>query len=435
MRSDESSKIVLSKNKFNKFRRSPLNNYFALFIEVTNLNTYSQFYDISISGKIFKKIYYDLLKLFDRKNVYLYGSDQIVIIQPFKHNDVNDVKLRLDEQRHLSQEIINHIAKQKYSLEDSMQYYTASLTIGCGSIGTIFQDTEIESIIKLAQFTMLKAKEKGINIMVADEETRILKRDLDSFNREIEKGFKLDEFSPFFLPIFDPKTMRIVGCESLIRWNKDKYRIIEASKFRDIAIEKNLFEKIDQRVIEKTFQSFLHWTHLNLVTNDFKVAINLSKKTLLDIDACELVTKLKEYNLEPQNIEFDVSFDNVISPQEIQAIKKIKSYGFRVAFDALGFQNISFHLLAKINFDTIKLGHFGLLTDPIEDRQYILYRSLIKISQIMHYHVMAKGIENKRELDITKRLNIDYVQGYYFTKPLDISNFELFLNKYKDGIE
>jgi EAL domain-containing protein (putative c-di-GMP-specific phosphodiesterase class I) len=139
---------------------------------------------------------------------------------------------------------------------------------------------------------------------------------------------------------------------------------------------------------------------------------------------------LGKYNLKSENIEFDISLDDDLSEGEIQAIKLIKSKGFKVAFDAISSQHISLLLLGSIDIDTIKLGRFAKL----EERDYKLYRTLTKVSKIMNYQVMAKGVETKRDLNITKRLNVDFVQGFYFTKPLSEENFKIFLRKYKDGI-
>jgi len=374
-----------------------------------------------------------LQQLFDKNRVFLHSSNQIAVICSFENSDVKEEKLRYEEQLRQVEDIIDYIAGKKYTLNDNMQYYSASLTIGTGSVGTIFKEKDLKDLIKLAQFSMLKAKEHGVNVLIANEQLRIIKRDLDDFNKEIEQGFELDEFTPFFLPIVNTKSMSIIGCESLVRWNKDKYRIIEASKFVEIAEEKNLIEKIDKRVIEKTFQSFSDWANSNLVKDEFYIVINLSRKTLLNIKPKEIVESLESFNLKPKNVEFDISLENVVSHKEICAIKSLKECGFKVAYD-VGFHRMSLQYLADIDFDTLKLNRFGLIDEQTENRQYLLYRTLIKISKIMNYNIMAKGIENKRELDICKNFNVDYVEGYYFTKPLDGDGFKLYLNKYKNGI-
>lgn len=436
MKNDDGLKVVNFKKKLNSiFKDKDLRNYYVLFIEVSNLNTYSLFYDIALSSKISGNVYTDLKKMFAKKFVFLYKSDQIIVINEFTNKIVLERDSRSEEQRHTCQEIINYISSQKYSQKGSEQYYNVELTIGSGSMGLIHKEKDLDSLIRLAHFSMIKAKEKNRKFLVADEATRTVKMDLDDFNLEIEKGFKLDEFSPFFIPILKPDTMEVVGCESLVRWRKDKYRVIEASKFKKIALERNLFDKIDQRVIEKTFKAYFKWRNLHLVDDNFKLTINLSKQTLLDICNLDLLKNLSIYRLSPNNIEFDLDIESSLSTFEIDIINTLKKQGFRIALDVVNFQNISLDLLTSIDVDTIKVGRLGIYDETkYSEREYNLYRTLIRLSKVMNSNVMAKGIENLENLKLSQKLNVDYVQGYYFTKPLDESNFGIFLNKYKDGI-
>ena len=436
MKNDDGLRVVNFKKKINStFRDKDLRNYYVLFIEVSNLNTYSLFYDITLSDRISRNVYNDLQKMFAKKFVFLYKSDQIIVINEFTNKVVLDRTIRADEQRHTCQEIINYISNQKYSLKDTEQYYNVDLTIGSGSIGIINKEKDIDSLIKLAHFSMIKAKEKNRKILIADEAIRTVKMDLDDFNLEIENGFKLDEFSPFFIPILNPYSMEVIGCESLARWRKDKYRVIEASKFKGIAIERNLFDKIDLRVIEKTFQAYLKWRNLRLIDENFMLSINLSRQTLLDIDNIDLIKNLSIFRLSPGNVEFDLDIENDISKFEIEAINALKQKGFKIAIDVFNLQNISLDLLTLIDIDTIKFGRLGIYEDNNYSlREYNLYRTLVRISKVMNSKVMAKGIENADNLKLSLKLKVDYVQGYYFTKPLDEYHFGIFLNKYKDGI-
>lgn len=427
--------IVISKDKINrKFRKKELGNYFVLFIEVSNLHIYSQYYDITISEKIIKQLYRDLINIFNRNNVFLYSSDDIVIIQEFENKVIVDKQVRYDEQRRLAQNIINYISNQRYSLDTSGQYYKASLTIGVSSRGLIHKEKDIASLIRLAHFSMIKAKEQGKSIIVANDEIRIIKQDVDDFNYEMESGFKLDEFSPFFMPVINPRSLRIVGCESLVRWTKDKYRVIEAAKFRDIAIEKNLLEKIDERVIEKTFLAYLDWERSGLTDDNFRITINLSKNSLVKFRFYDIMETLDKYNIKPQNIEFDISLDDGLTQEELNAVTRLKAKGFNVACDVLNSNRLSLPMLTNIDVSTIKFGMVSRSLENYQDRARNIYEALINVAKNLNYQIMAKGIENRETLEFVKEMNVELVQGYYFTKPLDENNFKVFLKKFKNGI-
>ncbi|MDD4002617.1 MAG: EAL domain-containing protein [Clostridia bacterium] len=374
-------------------------------------------------------IYNDLQKKYGKKNTFLFSSNQIVMILSFDEEIIGNMQLRHQQQSRIAEDVIKYIENKKYILNNS-QYYIAKLTIGTGSVGTIFKETEMDEVVKLSHFAQLKAKEKGEKIVIADEQLRITKKDSDSFYKEMEKGFELDQFTPFFMPIINPKTMKISGCESLVRWRKDKYRIIETSKFYDIALEKNLFEKIDIRVMEKTFQCYHCWNKLNFIGSDFFIAFNMTLKTLVNLDMDEFESNIKKYKLMPHNIEFDVSFNEGLTNKEIDKIKDLKEKGFKIAYDEKD-SKISLQLLNELVFNKIKIN----IPDKNNSNNYLkIFKTLVKVSKLFKYDVMAKRIETKEDLEDVKNMNVDFAQGYYFSKPLDADNFETFLYKYKNGI-
>ena len=355
----------------------------------------------------------------------------LLLDQITRNKEIESIYLKLKEK---TKRILNYIKSLKFNPNDSLDYYQAKVIGGTGSNGMRDHFTTIDSIIKLAHFSMVKAKKENTSFLVATEETRIIKEDIDSLNQEIEKGIEFEEFNPHFLPIFDPKSMKIVGCESLLRWEKNEYRIIEAAKFKDIAIEKNLFEKIDIMIFEKSFQSYHEWLEKDLVEKDFILTVNISKQSLETVQIYELVSLADKYNIKREYIEFDISEKDIISEQTITAIKKIKEAGFRISIDAFYTTSSNLKSLINLGFDTLKLSRSSLPRIDSTTNEYHLYESLIKFSHLMGYKVMSKGIENKTQLSLVKEINPDFVQGYYFTPPLNDMKIQGFLNKYRSGI-
>ncbi len=87
-----------------------------------------------------------------------------------------------------------------------------------------------------------------------------------------------------------------------------------------------------------------------------------------------------------------------------------------------------------IDINTIKIDKSKMPINVDSNREYLLYNTITKFSKVMNLKVMSKGIENNEQFKLAKKLNVDLVQGYYFTPPLDEINIQVFLKKYKDGI-
>ena len=435
LRIKDDIKLVISKSIiFTKYGKKKIKNHFAIFLEISNLMTYSQFYDINLSDQIMKQVFTQLVKKVGRNHVFLYRTDQIVIILEFRNTAVINQLLRYEEQYRKTRQILNFVSRLTFRINHKDEDYETSLVAGCAAIGIKKDITNIDALIKLAHFSMLNAKQKGDEILIASEEVHTIKQDLDSFNLEINNGVHLDEFSPFFLPIIDANTHKVIGCESLVRWQKNKYRIIETSKFKEIAIEKNLFEKIDKRVIEKTFIAYSTWQKNKIVSQDFRITINLSLRSLFAYKPYELVHLANDYDIKPENIEFDISEDDISSDRAIHAINNLKKAKFMVSIDAFNSKSFSPKSLMNIDFDILKIDKSNLPGTDMNNREYRFYRTLIKFAKVMNLEVLSKGIENKNHLKFAKQLEVDYVQGYYFTPPLDEMNILVFLKKYKDGI-
>lgn len=421
--------------KIQRKLKGPLSGYYVINAEIINPQVYSSFYGSLSEKLIAKEIYLLLQKECGGKGVYKSGKNCFIIVKKFMTPDGNEHS-RYVEMQDSAERIVKLIKGKKLyaSRERGNEYYRASVAIGVGADSILFPEIEASKLISLAGFAKIKAAEKGENFMVADDPMRILKREMDTFYAEIENGMHLDEFEPFFMPVVEAKNVVINGGEALVRWNKDKYRIIEAAKFKDIVQEKNMFVSIDMRVIVKSFAYFRYWKEQGLIKNGFVLSINISYGTLTEVFAGELKAIAKEAGLNPAEIEFDIEFDRGISEELKAAANAIKDCGFRIAYDIGNLNNISVKAIAEIPFDTIKISVQGLSGAAQCDKQRRLYHAIINMAADIGSTVIAKGVENAAHLSFVREMGIKLAQGYYFTRALNNSDFSHYLQKYTHSI-
>jgi EAL domain-containing protein (putative c-di-GMP-specific phosphodiesterase class I) len=425
--------IVIAHNKkiHRQFNRKNITHYYVTVIEITNLANISQFYDANLADNIIKKLYKNLKK--HLPYVYYYSSNQLIILNEFENKMVSMEQLRTEEQKDFIHLLLTHIKKQKFKMDEHNHYYKVNAVAGLGCSGNKETYNSIDALMKLAHFSLIQAKNKTLDYKIATEETRIIKADIEDLNKEIEKGLVSDEFSPYYLPIIDLNTMRIVGIESLLRWKKEKYRVIEAGKFKDIAEEKNIFEELDMIVFEKTLKDYSTWIKKGLIEPSVIITINVSKQTLINLSLQHLSNQLKKYNLKPQSIELDVSEQDLQDKEVLDTIKRLKGKHFKVSIDAFYSSTNSLHSLLNVDLNTIKLDRNNFPNNIDDHYNKRFYETFMYLSNSLEYSVIAKGIENKEHLSLAKELHIEFGQGYYFTKPLDSDNISVYLHKYKEG--
>lgn len=433
LRVQEDVRLVIIRNKIKrKYEGKSLQDYYVIFIELTNLSTYSQYYDIHLTDTMIQESHNILKKSYH--NVFLYSADQMIIILEFQHKTVINQRLRNEEQLQTANHIKSILTHHKFQLGTSQQYHHLTCSIGTGSMGIRGDYNTITDMIRLAQFAMLRAKEAGQDILIATEEIRLIKEDVDIFNQELEAGLQYDEIVPHFLPIVDPHSMRVIGCESLLRWEKNEYRIIEASKFKQVAEEKNLFDQLDLMIIKKSLSSYASWLADDLIDPDFTMTLNVNMNTLEHLHAHELMKLVQAYDIPSSNIEFDISEHDLSHNHTIDVIQKLRAFGFRVSVDAFRANTSVLETLSRVPIDTIKLDRLILPEGTTDESRLQFYRMIVKLSRLLGYNTMAKGVENRNQLALAKELQVDYIQGYYITPPLNDMKIRGFLNKYHRSI-
>ncbi len=426
-------KLVVSKAKIVKhFKRKVSTHYFVMFIEIKNLPMYSQFFDLKLTDSIAQNIYRSLKDTFELPT-FLYAVNQLVVVGKFSSPEMTDETKRYEEQETMIRKIYKHIAKTEFEVHGSTYY--GDCVVGAATIGDSQHIKSFDQLVSLAQFAMMQAKINHQHYIVADDRMRIIYNDTRLFYQTLEKGLDLDEFEPHFLPILSKDELQIIGVESLLRWEQNGYRVIEANKFKDIAYEKNVMYEIDQRIIRKTFEQYAYWQKQNLVPKSFKIVLNISSRALISMKKEDLLNLIDSYNIDLKNIEFDISEQSLQDERVIKAIKNLEDIGFRFSVDTIDAIHNIFDSLLDVDIKTIKLNAKMLPNKYSGKTKQAFYKQFVRIARHFGYEVMSKGVETKQQLAFARSCHVDYVQGYYFTPPLNKTLIYEYLYKYQDGIE
>lgn len=210
-------------------------------------------------------------------------------------------------------------------------------------------------------------------------------------------------------------------CEVLIRMREAEGRIVRPDAFIPAAERYNLMPKVDRWVISQVFE---YLSSRASACDDCLVAINLSGTSLADENLFEFIIKLSEqYNIELSRICFEITETAAISnlTKATQFIKDLKARGCRFSLDDFGSGLSSFAYLKNLPIDFIKIdGSFvvDMLNDPIDKA---MVEAIVRVGHVMQVKVIAEWVENKETLDLLKGMGVDYVQGYYFGKPEEVT--------------
>ena len=408
---------------------------FCMFLESVPQGIFHEVLNHSEMDSMLEKAHKKLDAYFGQKQVCRISRNQFVVIKEFD----TEIAGNYDEQNAYLDRVSNYVSLMLSTLitpENKVALRVDPLTLGAASSGIRYQARCLDDLIELARFTMKIAQTEQRRYLVSDETIRARKLN----NEECMEGFlKKDwesEFTPFFQPIIDSSTYKIIGMESLARWQLGRVRILDAKIFKDLAYEMDCIERIDIIIMKKTFEVAEKLHKEGLVQPDFRVVINISASTLQTLTARNLVDMVEKHGLKSKDIELDIKdevFSNYWLNRNLQEFKKCS---MRVALDIFDRQAFALEGLFFNQYDTIKLDYsrYAESNQGVSARDSRLYPSLVTIASENGVEVLAKGIENQEQMAAARKHKVRYLQGNYFTPPIPFFTFQIFAKKYKDGL-
>ena len=244
----------------------------------------------------------------------------------------------------------------------------------------------------------------------------------------LQEALTAGQFCIYFQPKISLDTEEFIGSEALIRYINQAGEIIAPNNFIPILEEARLIKMLDLYVFEEVCKQINIWKERKMRVKP--VSINLSRSTLsYHFLADQLLALITKHNIDISLLELEVTETAEVDNQLVfsQALEKLKEYGFSISIDDFGVRNASLSLFTTINFDILKLDRSLVKTLAQNQKARILIRSLAVICSDLGIKLIAEGVETLEQLDILKELRCNEVQGYLFSKPLPLNDFE---NKY-----
>ncbi len=181
-------------------------------------------------------------------------------------------------------------------------------------------------------------------------------------------------------------------------------------------------------VIEEVLKDIKTWKYDTFL--QYGIAINISVTQLEDEAFCKKVkTLLTRYNIPSETIEFEITesiyirnFDKVV-----QVLDELHEIGIRLTMDDFGTGYSSLSMIHKLKLSKIKIDRSFINELPIHDKSIELTNSIITLAQNLNFKVVAEGVENRDQVQFLKAKDCDFIQGYYYSKPVSGSNFSSLL--------
>lgn len=252
--------------------------------------------------------------------------------------------------------------------------------------------------------------------------------EIETMKEDLKYAVDNNEFVLYYQPIVD-KNKAIKKLEALIRWNNRKLGYISPDKFIEYAEETGEIVKIGYWVIEDVCKNF---NELFKSDDILQVSINVSPIQLMEVDFVNKAEEiLNKYNVTWKNLcleitETAVLDENIIIRDNLLLLNK---KGVKIALDDFGTGYASFSYLKKFKLNILKIDR--IFIDNGLDIDYKIVDNIKSIANLLNMETVIEGVETEEQFNNLKSVGCEYFQGYYFSRPLPISEINKILSNRK----
>jgi EAL domain-containing protein (putative c-di-GMP-specific phosphodiesterase class I) len=252
---------------------------------------------------------------------------------------------------------------------------------------------------------------------------------------EIRKAIQAREFVLVYQPIVDiVNGDRIVGFEALVRWNNSERGVISPGEFIPIAEETGLIVPMGAQILRMACEQTKIWVDMGY--ENIQVSVNFSAKQFaLDNMVDDVRRILQETKLDPKNLKLEITEYTALRESEktIKMMRALASMGLQISIDDFGTGYSSLAYLKRFPVHTLKMDKSFVdhVTDDEEDASFA--RMVIGIAHSMNMGLIAEGVETRDQLDFLRSEGCQFIQGYYFSKPLNSEAALAYLRRHYKG--
>jgi diguanylate cyclase len=329
----------------------------------------------------------------------------------------------------IAQNILDLLSKP-YTIEGGQEI---SIVPSIGISIYPYHGESLEKLLPYADRTMKQARQRGGNFydFYKINYNPIHQNRID-FETSLNHALERQELELYYQPRIDIENRTIIGAEALLRWNHPVLGVLTPDKFISIAEETNLIIPIGEWVLKMACQQTKIWQEAGFP--QFRMAINLSLRQLHQANFQSLLFGICKYTgLKPQYIDLELTETLFLQQPETMAfrLRALKTTGVRIAIDDFGKGYSSLVALKLLPFDLLKIDRSFVRNIDRDPKNQAIVIATLDMARKLNLDVIAEGVETSQELAFLRQQKCREVQGFLFSQPVKIDDFEklLFPNK------
>jgi diguanylate cyclase (GGDEF)-like protein/PAS domain S-box-containing protein len=292
---------------------------------------------------------------------------------------------------------------------------------------------EPEDILRDADTAMYRAKSLGksrYEVFDADMRASVIAR--LQLETDLRRAVEREEFINFYQPIVALASGQIVGFEALLRWQHPTRGLVGPHEFISVAEETGLIRELGWWNLREACWQMAEWRRRYSGCSFLTISVNLSAKQFVQRNLVhEIRGLLDDLELPPRSLRLEITESTVMGDpaSAVKMLEEIKSLGISLAIDDFGTGYSSLSYLHRFPLDTLKIDRSFIsgMDDGIEGME--IARTILPMAKNLQLDVIAEGVETVEQLAALKKLQCQYGQGYYFSRPVSAKDAEALLRE------
>jgi len=300
------------------------------------------------------------------------------------------------------------------------------ITLSIGSAVFPKDGTTKEILFTKAEAAVKEIKKKGKGFLSYNTKIKQISVERIQIESEILQAIENEEFELFYQPIIDIKSKKIYSFEALLRWNSPTRGLVSPAQFIPVLEETGLINEVGGIILNQISKFLKN-------TKDVKVSMNVSVKQLFQkkfVD--DLIENMKTLNINSRRLIVEITesvlMENIDS--FIYDIYKLDSEGIEIEIDDFGTGYSSLAYLKKLPVMALKIDKMFIKDLLINEEDKKITQAIVTLGHTLDKKIIAEGVEEYEQLKVLMDLDCDFIQGYYFAKPMPFKEVKKYLEKF-----
>ncbi len=287
-------------------------------------------------------------------------------------------------------------------------------------------ETDVDDIINKVNLAHKTSKDiEGQMFCDYDDafKTKILKE--ANITNRMRNALTGKEFKVYMQPKYSVVGDKLIGAEALVRWITADGKMVYPDEFIPLFERNGFIVELDEYVLENTCIALRDWNdkgfgYLPVSVNCSR--LNINKPNFVD----NIINIVDKYNIPHKYIEIEITESTTTENEEVlkDLFTNLREQGFKISIDDFGSGYSSLSMLKNLRVDILKMDRSFFIDGNEEGRSDLLIDGVVKLAHNLSMFVVAEGIETEKQIEMLKNMKCDAVQGYFYAKPMSISEFE-----------